>query len=262
MTIRWISKGATRRMIVRLVAFFAIATTSTIGVAWGIAGVRKIRSLDLVYLMYRGQEKPLVWYVQENGEPQYVEGVKFGVIQSPGSLDLTATKLHGRTQSIANLYTAEAPPVWSQCQRTLLPDDDDRSANFWFESLTGWPFLAMKQIRYWNYPNPIVVEEGWIIEQTTSKTYPYGTVRSLPLQPMWQGFILDVMIHGLAWWGVWTLGGVSRNRFRRWRGVCPKCRYDLRHEFDAGCPECGWRRGEVGGGEAVSDQRSAFSQDL
>lgn len=30
-----------------------------------------------------------------------------------------------------------------------------------------------------------------------------------------------------------------------WRaraGQCPKCNYDLRGEFDDGCPECGWRR--------------------
>jgi hypothetical protein len=26
------------------------------------------------------------------------------------------------------------------------------------------------------------------------------------------------------------------------RGLCPRCEYDLRHDLDQGCPECGWHR--------------------
>ena len=29
---------------------------------------------------------------------------------------------------------------------------------------------------------------------------------------------------------------------RRNRGLCPKCAYNLRYEYHAGCPECGWGR--------------------
>ncbi|MDY7110541.1 MAG: hypothetical protein SYC29_18065 [Planctomycetota bacterium] len=35
------------------------------------------------------------------------------------------------------------------------------------------------------------------------------------------------------------------------RGLCPSCGYDLRGDFAAGCPECGWNRppdGESAGG--------------
>lgn len=32
-------------------------------------------------------------------------------------------------------------------------------------------------------------------------------------------------------------------------GHCPQCRYDLRGQMEPGCPECGWRRGEIVGDE-------------
>jgi len=31
-----------------------------------------------------------------------------------------------------------------------------------------------------------------------------------------------------------------REQKRRARGLCPACAYDLRGEFNSGCPECGW----------------------
>ncbi len=36
-----------------------------------------------------------------------------------------------------------------------------------------------------------------------------------------------------------------RRFIRRKRGLCINCGYDLRGDFSAGCPECGWRREDV-----------------
>ena len=33
-----------------------------------------------------------------------------------------------------------------------------------------------------------------------------------------------------------------RQSLRAKRGLCPACGYNLRGDFSAGCPECGWRR--------------------
>lgn len=239
MTNRRILKGTTRQMVMRLVVLFGLGIASTIGLAWGIAGAREVRVFDLFYSMYADGQTRLAWRGVEKGEYPYL---KYCVIRSPGRLDLHARGMRGREENIAKLYVLEAPPAWSQCKRALLPRDNDQAGIFWLESLAGWPFLALKQIRYWNSPNPFVVEQGWIIEQTHSTAYPFGTVRSLPLQPVWPGFLADITIYAFGWGFVRMLWNASR-RWRRMRqGLCPDCTYNLRHEFKGGCPECGWKR--------------------
>ena len=37
----------------------------------------------------------------------------------------------------------------------------------------------------------------------------------------------------------WRATSPQRNMRRGW---CPKCGYNLHHEFRSGCPECGWQR--------------------
>ena len=39
-----------------------------------------------------------------------------------------------------------------------------------------------------------------------------------------------------------TLRQEWRMRRRMRRGYCPNCGYNLRKDFDTGCPECGWNR--------------------
>jgi len=43
-------------------------------------------------------------------------------------------------------------------------------------------------------------------------------------------------------WMLWSSLFATRRMIRRKRGHCIKCGYDLRGDFSAGCPECGWRR--------------------
>ncbi|MCC6678002.1 MAG: hypothetical protein IT436_12735 [Phycisphaerales bacterium] len=42
-----------------------------------------------------------------------------------------------------------------------------------------------------------------------------------------------------------TFRGERRSERRLAHGLCPPCGYDLRGEFEAGCPECGWNRPET-----------------
>jgi len=64
----------------------------------------------------------------------------------------------------------------------------------------------------------------------------------LPLAPIWGGFLLDTAVYTALWSGL-ILGVPTIRRVRRRRhGRCPRCAYDLKHEFTRGCPECGWGR--------------------
>lgn len=62
------------------------------------------------------------------------------------------------------------------------------------------------------------------------------------------GMFVGLSVMGLAMI-IPLIGGVMLVRhYSSWgavrRGWCPKCRYDLLGQFAAGCPECGWGRGE------------------
>jgi hypothetical protein len=69
---------------------------------------------------------------------------------------------------------------------------------------------------------------------------------ALPIRIAWLGFLLDTAFYmfaiGTMLWLLirpWQLA-VEVSRLRK--GRCLACGYDLRYDFPAGCPECGWRR--------------------
>ena len=69
-----------------------------------------------------------------------------------------------------------------------------------------------------------------------------GVRRSVAQPRDLSGMIVNEVFYGsviaLSFVG-WIQG---RRAIRRKRGLCIKCGYDLRGDFSAGCPECGWRR--------------------
>ncbi len=63
----------------------------------------------------------------------------------------------------------------------------------------------------------------------------------------WPGFfgngvVLTVSLAPPIWLMYW-LSPQSRRRRLMQRGLCPRCKYDLRRTGKVGCPECGWSRG-------------------
>jgi hypothetical protein len=67
----------------------------------------------------------------------------------------------------------------------------------------------------------------------------------LPLMPVWPAFALNTLLFAcILAIPVWVLRGVrsiTRRRHVR-RGLCPQYGYNLRHNFEHRCSECGWRR--------------------
>lgn len=77
--------------------------------------------------------------------------------------------------------------------------------------------------------------------------------RALHRQQLYAGVSIDWWSWGantIFWacslWFAGTLGlrtrQLLRERAASKQGRCPRCKYDLRGETDAGCPECGWNR--------------------
>jgi len=105
------------------------------------------------------------------------------------------------------------------------------------ERAWGWPYPSL---RMWSCEM-----RGYIwVRHHHSALVLSGNFRDylFPLRPIWPGLVLDsTMYAGLGWACVASVMA-GRRRWRRGRGRCPTCGYDLRGEVEQGCSECGWNR--------------------
>ena len=151
-------------------------------------------------------------------------------------------------------------PEWSDFYDTygteVLGAEPDVIACFFEERAEGWPFRCVRGKRH------ALRTSG---AQTGVRQHPL--VRTgyiglpgdiwIPYLPIWSGLALDLVVLALPWYVVFWVAGSGRRVYRRRRGRCGACGYDLAG-LDGGtaCPECGAvPRGReavgVGGGEAA-----------
>jgi hypothetical protein len=78
---------------------------------------------------------------------------------------------------------------------------------------------------------------------------------TIPYRPSSRALMLNTIIYAALWAAVTPGLAFTRARFRRRRGRCPRCGYDLQGKFNAGCSECGWGREQES--TTSSDTRSA-----
>ena len=74
---------------------------------------------------------------------------------------------------------------------------------------------------------------------------PLMSHRVLPVGLIWPGFVVNTVFYASIFWLAFRGPPVLRRHLRRKRGRCIRCGYDLRGEYAAGCPECGWNREEA-----------------
>lgn len=132
-------------------------------------------------------------------------------------------------------------------QRTMAAKDEVLR---WREHAVGWPFLAL----WWTendrphvlgsgqFPPPMGCCGGWRLHR---RARVHEDV-VLPWYPIVPGLVANSLIYGAGWSVLFVvpaiLGRSRRETTRREKGLCPRCGYDLVHQFDAGCSECGWNR--------------------
>jgi len=107
----------------------------------------------------------------------------------------------------------------------------------------GWPWRSLYSIE----PRSagIIAMQRYFPTRIDLASFDSADMLPVPIQPLWLGFIANTVFY----WAIFIGMIVSRTGVRRlWRferGCCPRCNFYLRHQFDAGCSECGWRRDAV-----------------
>ncbi len=146
------------------------------------------------------------------------------------------TREHLPTTRPADLPLAEAMPRWTVYPAKLPEMDRAVSVS---TMCRGWPLPALRSVTYEfkRYDNggmqPI---DARTVGQVQT---PFGPQ---PLLPVWPGFVVNTLLFAAPW--VFALlvmyaAGAARRRYRRRRGRCIACGYDLRGLSGAVCPECG-----------------------
>lgn len=152
------------------------------------------------------------------------------------SFFLMQSHRHGQPQML--------PPTWSVMfqkspreLRAMLRDG--RQLDSLFERAAGWPWLAV--VERWSStgsgsPTPIAAME--LSLRATAGPNPLART-TLAFMPVWPGFLMDVMLYGLAWTVVIAGAILVRRKVRAAAGKCESCGYDSRGLKCGVCPECG-----------------------
>lgn len=118
----------------------------------------------------------------------------------------------------------------------------------------GWPKLALWSAYEFQgdavfpflSPQSWTIKSGFRISGEQLKRNNIGMIpRTLPYRPIWLGFAFNTAFYAAILWLLILGPFTTRRMIRSKRGRCIKCGYDLRGNFDSGCSECGWGRGET-----------------
>lgn len=227
-----------RRWRTRILNCLFLGVVTTVAVAWGSAVWSRVNLESCQHLrivpLDRSDANPLSADVQRR-----IAGVRV-LLSLYGGSDGWSRPIR---QSDWPREAAKAATHWVPRWRTPV------SYTRQIHDARGWPFLALCGGFEINSADGMGT-----IERTSSailigpRANTSGTdktmTRLIPLAPIWPGLFYDVLIFSACWFILPMGTRAARRTRRRSRGLCPMCAYDLRANLDAGCPECGWGRGD------------------
>ncbi|MEE8154336.1 MAG: hypothetical protein V3T53_05190 [Phycisphaerales bacterium] len=206
-----------KRRLTKLVVFLLLGAVVNVAVAWG-AGV----SNDLyTALTTRGQtvnDERLGWLEARND----------------GTASTRLTSWHIPLIDDPTLPAApEVMPYWSKMQ----PPYQD-----WRIMAHGWPLRTLwyDMNALWKKAPGSIAGGGF--RMPVLWYHHRFSKPALPLRPIWPGFAINTIFYAVVLWLLTLAPLTARRLIRRKRGACIRCGYDLRGDFSAGCPECGWQR--------------------
>lgn len=131
-------------------------------------------------------------------------------------------------------------PQWSVLH-TPPSREEMNQGRMMIEDARGWPFLSMR-CRYEALGSVDDIDQGILLNPNLAVDWVHEADRAIPLGIIPMGFIADTALFAIIVYGLHFVGCKAWQLFRRTKGLCPRCGYELRAEFAHGCPECGWQR--------------------
>ena len=109
---------------------------------------------------------------------------------------------------------------------------------------SGWPIIAVQGGVEYDAsraarPKPPRYIWAVVVPNRAITGDRFAQSRMLPLQPLWPGFALSMLLHAAAIFAIWMAARTARRTMRRLRGRCPACAYPVGSSLR--CSECGGR---------------------
>lgn len=120
------------------------------------------------------------------------------------------------------------------------PPTSPKNKNNMTQVAAGWPWLCLEGERL----TLASQETAWRIANVRSLPGADATRRAyIPLSPRWPAFIANTAVYAAVAFALVLALVIWKRSFRRWRGHCSRCGYQLRGLSPAQgricCPECG-----------------------
>ncbi len=230
-----------KNRLFKLTLFLLLGAVLTIGISWGLSGRSITRSIwqtaDQGYSYYFGSGHDYALKVYRSK--------RVGVVRIRASIAVRSSFLLilGPRHAVEDLI-----PSWMSWDEEAITLPDYQRKEIIVEA-SGWPALALcgRSTAVWHNKTDKSFFEydrtGVLLRPSNGDNTAWSTTwRLIPLMPMWPGFAVNTLFYSAIIWLFAFAPFKLRRYVRHKRGRCIKCAYDLRSDFSAGCPECGWGR--------------------
>lgn len=225
-----------RALGIRALVSFILGVVTTVGVAWGLALLQTWGEPEggttLLSPIDTSVSSVMVEQVWQRG------AVVRNVITLPDSRG-GILRLPDMFGTVRLLEREDVDVGWGLAHRAV----ENGEEVFGGEEARGWPCVALYSYAT-EVSDPPARHGGLRVRED-----PLGfDHRFIPLLPIWRGLAIDTGFYGAGWGVVLIMPVLMRGLWRKKRGRCPRCGYDVKRDFAAGCHECGWNKpvGKVG----------------
>lgn len=219
----------------RILLAVILGAATTVAVAWFLAARVPWNNprLGSGFLSPRNSEVSSVAVNQAWQGGALIRQIRTITVESPALADFgSAASMPSSDRQVEILNAEDVDTSWGLARKALPLAQPDIAGT---ECAHGWPLLAL----YW-WRDTSGTRSGGTFLRIHGDDPWSDDARILPTLPIMRGVLINTLCFGALWWFMLLAPFAARASWRRRRGRCPSCGYDLSGQ--SGCSECGWKK--------------------
>lgn len=237
---RWRPVTKRRALVWFLVCAF-LGLLTTVGVAWWAVWTTEYYSARGQFQTDGTPQRTIHWWTTQTSVYRYYEETP-AIANFPPAEWINQSEILHYTRERWDQGTPDGPRLQAGPQQWVKKGPiRNHDTSYYSEQAAGWPRLALWKRHLHGVARGIPIQRSHGAMKIAK--FQQTDDQSLPYLPIWPGLIFNTIFWGAAWFIILaptfcSLAALKRHRRRR-RGLCARCRYDLRGINSPNCPECG-----------------------